>query len=122
MIFAVERINRILLELGKLSHNPQTQVDQIVFRPAAYSDYALVNADASDWEPYALHQNWGGVDQHYWFRAKLGIPKELAGRKVVLLVKTGRGRLGCAESAVPRLYQRQGGAGAGCQPHRNPAD
>jgi len=90
MIFAVERINRILKELNTWSHEPRAIVDDIRFRACGYNDYELVNASADHWEKYALRQNWGGVDQHYWFRAKVGIPQELAGRKVILLARTGR--------------------------------
>lgn len=90
MFFAIERINRILKDLAGLSHNPVFAVDDIRYRPCGYNEYELVSASAEEWDRYALHQNWGGIDQHYWFRTTLGIPQELAGRKVILLVKTGR--------------------------------
>jgi len=90
MFFATERINRIITELGDYLYHPKTPITDIHFRSCGYDAYDLLHESSDGWEVYAPQQNWGGVDQHHWFRATFRIPDEYEGKRAVLLVQTGR--------------------------------
>ena len=59
---------------------------------------------AEGWQPFTIGSPWGGKDVTQWFRAKVTIPEEYAGRKVVILVRPGSEGAGeglCYVDGVP---------------------
>jgi alpha-mannosidase len=90
MFFAVERINRIVSELGDYIYTSQTQVTDIKFKSCGYDAYELLYQSSEGWETCAPNQSWGGKDQHYWFKTVVTVPVGFEGKRVVLRVETGR--------------------------------
>lgn len=90
MFFTTERINRIITELGDDLHHPKQQLTSIRFTPCDYNAYELLHAPDTDWADYEPRQNWGGKDQHHWFRTTFEMPAQFAGKRAILLVQTGR--------------------------------
>jgi len=90
MYFAIERINRIVSELGDYIYTDKKQLDIYKMKSCDYGDFSLLNTDSADWESYRIHDNWGSKDKHYWFKTTIEIPKEFDGETVVYRVFTGR--------------------------------
>jgi len=41
------------------------------------------------WQPFALHERWGGFDQTTWFKMAITVPAAMKGKRVVAFLKPG---------------------------------
>lgn len=89
MIFAVERIERILNELGGYRYTDDEPVGGIVKKRCQYGDYGLLDAPRASFSPYEPHENWGGKDTHTWFKMDYTVPERMEGKTLALRVSTG---------------------------------
>ncbi|MCP4641647.1 MAG: alpha-mannosidase [bacterium] len=60
----------------------------------------------SGWKPFEMFGRWGGFDQTTWFRMKARIPKEMAGQKVVALIRPGGEAVGYVNGEPAQGFDR----------------
>lgn len=90
MFFAIERVDRILTDLADAMYTHKKAITDIQYKPCGYGCYDMVEEDSDGWDAYPPCRSWGGVNQHYWFRARVEIPPDFDGKRVVLRMETGR--------------------------------
>ena len=47
------------------------------------------NPPETGWEPFNIGSVWGGVDVTIWFRTTASVPEEMAGKRIVALIRPG---------------------------------
>jgi alpha-mannosidase len=62
---------------------PMDSIEHAVTGPGRYPE----RAPESGWKKFAVGDRWGGLDNATWFRLRVRVPKEMAGQKVVGLVR-----------------------------------
>lgn len=82
MFFELERTKRILDVLQGDILRGQKRIEDI--------EMGEGKGRPKVWQPFAKDQLWGGRDYWCWFRFSVQIPKELDGKRVGLLLSTGR--------------------------------
>lgn len=89
MKFIEERISVICNELNELRFAKKLPVSGITYKEGLYFTPGEADEAAPFWEEFhSENMHWYGPDRHYWFRATVTIPEEMAGKPVYLKAAT----------------------------------
>ncbi len=90
LVFEVERMERIVHDLKKYICSNSIPIDDYYMIEAGpeKKDGAICNTDS--WRKCKIYDAWNSLDSHRWYRTKLSIPDEYAGKHVVFRIRTGR--------------------------------
>jgi alpha-mannosidase len=94
--FIYHRIERICENLEHLVFSDKISVKDILIKEGDFLNIKEVNADTKAWEKFAQSDKIGGVNYHAWFRADIVIPRQMAGKRVVIRLLTDSLRAGWA--------------------------
>lgn len=77
------RIRPILDSLRQWRCRFSEELTEVEIRPGDYHFSEKLDADQlkDGWMPFGACETWGGRDRHFWFRTKVVIRKEWAGKK-----------------------------------------
>ncbi len=90
MHFEVERVDRLLKDLKKLSFRDQIDIETFQFKEGKYRTYQLAQNDR-DWQAFQCGvDKWGDPDKRYWFSQTVTIPKNFSEKEVWFCLKTGQ--------------------------------
>lgn len=90
MYFDVERIEKILKDLGALTYNKRVRVENVYMKEGDFKDYQKAEASSEPWVKIGQYDVWGDKYKRFWFKSEFTIPKELNGQYVVLELTTGK--------------------------------
>lgn len=90
MFFTVERIKRLLTELGGYICVNKLPVDNYKMKSCGYGEFIQLKEDTESWDTFNKGDLWGGRDKHFWFKTRIQIPESFEGKTVVYEVTTGR--------------------------------
>ena len=67
------------------------ELTEVEIRPGDYHFSEKLDADQlkDGWMSFGACETWGGRDRHFWFRTKVVIRKEWAGKEVRVTLNTG---------------------------------
>lgn len=89
MKYAKERVNIICEQLKRLITVRSVNISEWQCKKGCYITPEEAEKAEETWSEFDCGtKRWYGPDQHYWFRTKTVIPKEMAGRQVWLHVRT----------------------------------
>lgn len=106
--FEVERdivFRQILVRLGEIwatvysLRQPIRPIEHIVTGPGRSHD----PIPEDGWKPFDMERRWGGFDQSTWFRMTTKITPEMAGQRVVALIRPHQGPHGNSLAYVNRV-------------------
>ena len=85
------RIRPILDSLRQWRCRFSEELTEVEIRPGDYHFSEKLDADQlkDGWMPFGACETWGGRDRHFWFRTKVVIRKEWAGKEVRVTLNTG---------------------------------
>ena len=85
------RIRPILDSLRQWRCRFSEELTEVEIRPGDYHFSEKLDADQlkDGWKPFGTCETWGGRDRHLWFRTKVVIRKEWAGKEVRVTLNTG---------------------------------
>lgn len=86
-MFEEKRIGRILGEINSYIFTDVRAVPEIYVKKCDYNSYDLIDESSDGWDKYN-HDDFGGIDQHAWFKLRITIPDEYAGKIPVLMIST----------------------------------
>lgn len=82
--FLIEKLDRRIRELQNTIYQPRLTLDGWRFQDGRQAGAASPDLDDSGWREIHLGERWGGSGQYAWFRRRMRIPSEWAGRPVCL--------------------------------------
>ena len=88
MNFLMERLQTICAKLGGQYYSKILPIDNYQFTEGRYSKIEDLPKDKSAWKEFKTWDQWGGKDNHGWFRTKLTIPAELKEKALTLIFST----------------------------------
>ena len=85
------RIRPILDSLRQWRCRFSEELTEVEIRPGDYHFSEKLDADQlkDGWMSFGACETWGGRDRHFWFRTKVVIRKEWAGKEVRVTLNTG---------------------------------
>ena len=85
------RIRPILDSLKQWRCRFSEKLTEVEIRPGDYHFSEKLDADQlkDGWIPFGAFETWGGKDCHFWFRIRVVIKKEWAGKEVRVTLNTG---------------------------------
>ncbi|WP_273327407.1 alpha-mannosidase [Vallitalea guaymasensis] len=89
MDITLERLKKITKELKKYIYSKRINIDKYLVKKGNYKNIEEVEKAETKWQEFNRGDFWGGIDSHFWFRTKVEIPEDFAGRKVGLCFYTG---------------------------------
>lgn len=90
MYFTIERVRRILSELGGYITFNRMEIDTYKMKSCNYGEYVYLKEETENWDTFKKGDRWGGRDRHFWFKTKIQLPENFQGKTVVYEVSTGR--------------------------------
>ena len=84
MRFTIDRLTRRIAELRDLYYAIRVPLDEWRVRRAPVADGAAPSLDDSGWETARLGQGFRGPRERFWFRRRVVVPPEVAGKAIAL--------------------------------------
>jgi alpha-mannosidase len=89
MYFTQQKLQRLLQPVKESIHRAWLPVEAFKFHAGDIAGAAEMNCPEDSWQDFRVGQSWGGYDKVAWFRTRVTIPADMAGKKLALRFLVG---------------------------------
>ncbi len=88
MYYALERVQKICTEFKKYVYSNKLPINDYKVIEGNYIGMEGIQKAEGQWNDFHTGDLWGGRDYHCWFKTKVTVPEEFAGKVIAVSFKT----------------------------------